>query len=191
MRTLIIFAVFIFASNLIAQDDIGIGTYTLGGGISFTSSFEEDDDETASRLSISPSCYFFVSKYLALGGSVFFAYDEDGDLSSTSFGIGPGIKFYIHPHQKFKINLGLEYLFQKTEFDDDSSYPYPVSLNLDRTTTTWYLSFTAGCDIFISRNVALEPYINLRRIQRDYSNMDDLPWIVEATEGIRIAIFIF
>ena len=179
MKKLILAAIFIFMSNLFAQDDIGLGTYTLGGGISFKSSFEEDDDDVQTEFSFGPSFYIFVSKYVALGGSMTYTNSENG-LSSTTFGIGPGIKFFVHPHNKFKINFALNYSYLRTEFEEYDDYY-----------STWYVSFAVGFDIFLAKNVALEPYIDFRRMDRSYSDMDDLPWVFEASEGIRIAIFIF
>jgi hypothetical protein len=175
LKKTMVFVLLVFVLNVFAQDDIGAGTYAIGGGLSAETVITHGDDDLTSKYNLSPDFYIFLNKNIAIGGTLDFGYYSHGDNNYISYGIGPGIKFYFHPSKKFKINFGTQYSYSSKEQNDYSS---------------WYLSLFAGVDIFIAKNVALEPYVQFKRADAN-SNYYNYPWTFEIREGVRIAVFVF
>lgn len=174
LKKIALFVLLAFVISAQAQDDIGTGTFSLGGGLAATTTITHGDDDLTSRYSAFPECYFFISKYVALGGTVQLQYMSHGNFDQFAYGFGPGVKVFFHPSRKFKINVGTQY----TYYSDDDDY------------SRWSLAVFAGADIFIAKNVALEPFVHIERSQPD-SKYWNYPWQVNISEGLRIAVFIF
>jgi hypothetical protein len=192
--------VLISAAFLSAQDDVGLGTFSLGGGVSSTSTKIQGDDKWASSYVIGPEFYIFLSRFFALGGVLNFNYYKHDDTSIIGFGNGPGLKFYIPFHRKFKMYFGAQYLYNQSQMTYKYYYYYYNDVEVKQTYSNWDISATIGFDIFIAKNVALEPYINFRRDQSqlkyeydayDQDNTQKNPFTLSISEGLRIAVFIF
>lgn len=170
----------------------------FGGEISFRSSIEKDGDEFENVFILNPTYSVFLSKNIAVGGSVFYRFSKEGDLESNTYGIGPAIRFYLNPIKRFKIFFGAQYYYRKTSDNrtrlslySSDDYYYASLEGGDYFYSNWSLSLLIGSNIFLAKNVALEPYINIRRLQESSSYEYQYPWKFEVTEGIRIAVFIF
>lgn len=170
-----LFLLFALIFNVQAQDDIGAGTFSLGGGISATTTITHGDNDLAANYMIYPEFYYFLTRNIALGGAVQFQYYSHGNYDRIGFGFGPGVKFFFHPTRKFKIHVGSQYTYFAS---DDNDY------------SNWSLALFAGADIFIAKNVALEPFVHIERSQED-SKYWEYPWQINISEGLRIAVFIF
>jgi hypothetical protein len=84
------------AHSLAAQDGYatGRGSMIIGGSANFTSS-QSGDNGRLTTFGLQPSVQYFVSRGLALGGSVSFDRSWAGDQSLTSYGLGPVVSCYF------------------------------------------------------------------------------------------------
>lgn len=145
-----------FTSHLFSQEALKQGSFSVGGAISLSSSSNESDFGETESLDIlmTPSISYFISDYFAAGISLSFGYFElewryyKQELKSISrpIAIGPLLRYY--------------FTFEKINPFIEASYNYSNSLqgNQDQN------SYSIGCGInyFLTKSVALEPYINYK-----------------------------
>ena len=129
------------------------GNWMVGGTASFTSSSYEsttNNNNTSSGKGIgiilSPTFGYFIIDKLALGISPTFGYTKtDGGNDSTSYGIGPFIRYYLlKPEKRINVLTNVSYYYGTNNAN----------------TTSDNLNFKAGPVIFLNSSVALELTLN-------------------------------
>lgn len=140
-------------------------------------------------ISVSPSLLYFLADRVALGGGVGLGYSDHDNGSTTSWRLGPEVRFYFGPSgSKTLPYLGAAVQVGSSSSDSDAG---PVPVNLD--TSFWGLEGVAGLTFMISRQVGIagEAFI-----QRDEQTSEtSLSEVTRATTrfGLRfgIAAFVF
>lgn len=156
----VLFAVILFSissSFLFAQDALKKGVYNLGGSISYSHSENSQDQSglpTSSVTSILLSPYFgyFFIDNLSIGASLSFVYYESElefqNYNSKSFfrqfELGPSIRYYFDGEKVIPF-LGAS-----------GSYSKSVDSEQDGNVFTFF----GGINYFISKSVALEPFLS-------------------------------
>ncbi len=98
-RLLIIAVVFLFAASITAADGpTDKGSLILEGNASFSSISSDDmlGDESATIINIIPTIGYFISPNLLIGADIEFLKVSYGDMSGSSFGIGPSVGYYFN-----------------------------------------------------------------------------------------------
>jgi len=169
-----------FYSTSFAQDALKKGVYSLSGSVTLSSSTNESKyDETKSLdVFVTPALtYFFIDNFSA-GVSFAFGYSEltfKDKLHETTYF-----------HRPISIGATARYYFPAEKLIPfvEAGYRYSNSLSgyEDMNTAT----IAAGINYFLSKSVALEPYIEYRKTS--YSVADQK--INGFSTGLRVAYFI-
>jgi hypothetical protein len=84
------------------SDDRGLhsGTTIVSGLASFSSQggdlYEDSDGDGLTAISVVPSALYIVTAGLALGGDVSYTRQSQGDFSTTVFGVGPKVAYFVN-----------------------------------------------------------------------------------------------
>ena len=140
-------------SNLFAQEALKKGCYSLGGSIEFQSSTNESQigDTKWLAFTFQPTLSYFFVDNLSTGLSIGYGYYEstiwnDKSINRT-ISFHPVIRYYF-AGGKFTPFLEAGYIYSNylTGNEDANSF-----------------SFASGINYFLSKSVALEPYIEYQR----------------------------
>ena len=167
-------------STALAQDALKKGVYSLSGSVTLSTSTNESKyDETKSLdLSLTPALtYFFIDNFSA-GINISFGYSEttfkdklyEATYIYRPYSIGATARYYFSSDKLIPfIEAGYNYNNFVGEHDDMNT-----------------AKVAAGINYFLSRSVALEPYIEYRRITSTSSDQK----INGFSTGLRVAYFI-
>jgi len=161
-----------------AQSPVDRGVLNLAGSISFSSTSGDDYDDNRNILAISPQAYIFIINNFALGGNLHYWRWSEGDWAMNIFEAGPGIKYYL-PAGNIQPFVSSSFLYSITSYKDNGDNRIKTDISLG-----------GGIDVFISKNVAIEPYIRYHILSNKYSN-DDSEKSKMFEIGIGLATFIF
>ena len=133
------------------------GSIQLSGSASWVSTKEDDEDDRGTTIVVQPSLRYFITPGLAVGTSVMLGHTSQGDIRSTSYGIGPSVAYYfggaatkVHPF----VSAGLDW--SKSSFDPPGGAP-----DNDITFTSPHVS--AGLLLLLSSSVGVETELFYRR----------------------------
>ncbi len=172
-----LFLFFLFFTGLLyPQSPTDKGVYSISGGLSFSSTMYEDEDRNSNSFSLYPGFYFFLIPNFAIGGRFTYSNSSSGFYGSTSFGFGPGAKYYF--------DVGDTKLFILASF----SYSSHKSKSANSASKTIKIEIGSGIDIFLSKNVTLEPFISYNIFKYVDS---DLSGYKLFEMGIGIGVFLF
>ena len=177
---LVVVLVLFVSTNLFSQDALKRGSYSLSGSITFSNSTSESIHDETDQISFAMKpgfTYFFVDN-ISAGLSVSFGYYE----SSWKYN-GHEIIFISRP-----ISIGpvIRYYFSTPKFIPflELSYKYSNSLTGNEDMNSY--SFAGGINYFLTKSVALEPYIEY--MKRNYLVADQK--YSDFSVGLRINYFI-
>ncbi len=179
MKMCLLAGLLLITTNVFAESPTDKGVYSLGGSISY-SNVDSDYGTENNTFSFYPSVRYFIFDNVAVGGSLGYG-KTSGDSDSKRYGIGPNIRFYL-PYEKVNpfIEAGYSYLRNK----------FGSSIFTTKITSSEY-TIRLGLDLFISRNVSIEPTVS-------YSWMDYKSDFIEYDMdektlyfGIGVNLFIF
>ncbi len=126
--------------SLAVQAQTEKGDWMVGGGFNLNTS------KNNTVISLSPSAAAFVVNNLALGGNLKLAYTKEGLIKTTSFGIGPWVRYYFTKADVRPIVQGnFNFLSSKTKVNNTSS---------TNNGTNFFLG--GGAAIFLSSHVTLD-----------------------------------
>ena len=129
---------------IIANAQTQKGDWMLGGNFSLNTS------NNNTQIALTPDAGIFIINNLALGANLGFIYSKSGDANSTSFGIGPFLRYYFTNAMVRPILHGsLNFLSQKTKITG-----FPSTTN---NATSYFLG--GGAAIFISDQVSIDGLI--------------------------------
>ncbi len=183
----------ISTSLLFPQTALNKGNYSLSGSISYshlksstenyTSSYELKNDV----FSFSPAFGFFIIDNLLIGGNISFLYNESISKMTTSSGFREPLLLENKNIQR-NLNLGptIRYYFASVSFLPfiEVDYNYSKTFGSDRYGHVF--DFSAGINYFISKSVALEPYLSYSIGKFKNPDMDTNSFFL----GIRVNYFI-
>ena len=130
MKNLTVFTLsllLILPALLVAQEyAVDKGSMLVGGEAYFASMggdlYKDLDDNKMTVMTISPTLMYFIAPGLGIGADLEFTKTSQGDLSSTTMGIGPGIAYFfgdasstMYPYLSASYVLGSE----KVKYDSD------------------------------------------------------------------------
>lgn len=158
---IVLISLFVF-SDYFAQGKIMHGMYKLGGDISFSTSNNETDlyDESRTSFYFSPTLAYLITDNLEIGGTIGFSYYETKeDVKATqyydaqtskyygrSYFIGPTLRYYFVAGKIFPfVGVGFSYTTNKLSGDNKSE--------------SRMFNTSIGAEIFLSSEVAVEPFI--------------------------------
>lgn len=146
LRTAII--VFLFSISLAAQSSLEKGTFSLNGSLSYSSQSYDGADDSRNILMLNPQAGYFIVENFSLGLSLSYVNYSLGSSSSTEWGIGPNLRYYL-ASEKVKPFFSLGYGCTKSSNSSSDDKWIGTQLIL-----------TAGLDYFIVKNVAIETTIS-------------------------------
>jgi hypothetical protein len=163
-------------SDLFAQEALKKGNYSLSGSVTFTSTTNESKYGETKDLSfyMLPALTYFIVDNISTGLNLAYGYSEltmqNNKYISRPISFGPVVRYYFASE---KITPFLE-----------ASYRYSNSLigNEDMNS----ISFAIGINYFLSKSVALEPYLEYKK--SNYIIADQK--IIGVAIGMRINYFI-
>jgi len=124
------------------------GTYTIKGDLSYSYTSYSGTENSFSELVVNPSVSYFLANNLSVILALEYKYISYEEFNYISWGIGPGLRFYLgsnfyHPF------IGIQYIF-----------------NLDKEpgVKSSTLSFETGLDLFLTKNIAIEPILKYQFI---------------------------
>lgn len=92
----LVVAASIVSSPVLAQGSpVGKGSWIISGSAGISSQKVDGADGSITVVNLAPSALYFVAPGLAIGGAVSFGYFTTPQSSSTSFGVGPSIRYYF------------------------------------------------------------------------------------------------
>lgn len=116
------------------------GDWMVGGNIKINTG------ESNTQIGITPSAASFISKNFAVGGSIGYEYTKQGNVSSSTFGVGPMARFYMGKTD-FRP-------FFHTHFNFISVKNTTATASTTTSGISYLLGF--GGAYFINKNIALE-----------------------------------
>lgn len=130
------------------------GDWLIGGGFNLNTS----DNNTV--ISLYPSAAAFVVNNLALGGNVKLSYTKEGFIKTTTFGVGPWLRYYFTEANVRPILQGnLNFVSSKTKVNNTSS---------TNNGTNFFLG--GGAAVFLSSHVSLDALMGYDRTK--YNGLD-------------------
>lgn len=79
-----------------AQTEEGRWVVGVNSDLSFTSTSRDGQDDNINTFGLGGQVGYFVIDNLAVGGSIGLSTFSQGDFSSTSFSIGPAVRYYFN-----------------------------------------------------------------------------------------------
>lgn len=180
-------------SSLFSQIAINHGNYTLSGSVSYSYSKLTMNSELSDytlkvdNFSFSPAFGYFILDNLLVGGNVSFNYNESNSHSTYRNIFGNPITIEnksIRRH--FAIGPDIRYYFTSFSFFPFLEFSYNYSKELASDQYGHLFNFTGGIDYFISKSVALEPFVGYSIVT--YKNPDED--LNTFSFGIRVNYFI-
>ena len=161
----LIVSISLVSISLFGQDALNKGVYTLSGAVtysksnssmSFADSFSDIDSESEYlKIGVSPSIGYFIIDNLLIKSNLSFLYSENntnymspiGNISATSI------------MRNYTFGIGFKYYFRMNGFNPffGADYGYSNETTGDNDGNTY--TFAVGLNYFISKSVALEPFI--------------------------------
>jgi hypothetical protein len=161
----------------------------LAGSASFTRSNDRDTDGHVTTFQLSPQIGWFVTRGLAVSANLLFSRNSGDPISSTQWGIGPGLSYYFDVgSQSFYPFVSGRTLFSWGELE--AALP-PPGATLETTNRLWSLS--AGALFMLAEHVGVtgELFFQRGRSSSDIGGVEN----VERAEiyGLRwgVAAFVF
>jgi hypothetical protein len=116
------------------------GAWLIGGNFNLNTS------DNSTSLGINPTAGYFVINNLAVGGTIMLLYDKLGENKTTTFGIGPLMRYYVGGKSvKPFVDGELTFISQKLKV--------PATTNTENG-VNYFLGL--GLALFLNQNVALE-----------------------------------
>lgn len=154
---LVLFLVLItvVSSCLLAQNPLKQGVYSLGGSVSLTISNEEFNNVKYKYFNIllAPSYGYFVTKNISINGRFGFSYME----YESSSNMGSTHKGYS---RYYSLGVGVRYYFDKETIIPFIGIGGDYSKSYNSESEGKGVSFIGGINYFISKEVALEPFLS-------------------------------
>lgn len=151
-KTILIMMLAAFTAPAWAQTEKG--DWLVGG------SFNLNTSDNNTRISLTPNAAMFVIKNLAVGGNVTLSYAKEGVIKTTTFGLGPYLRYYFTNANVRPIVQGnFNFVSSKTKVNNTSS---------TNNGTNYFLG--GGAAIFLSSHVSLDAVLGY-----DHTKYNSLP----------------
>lgn len=159
---LITFTLFLKTEYILANDLIKEGTYGIGGSGSISVNHIENNNLIYNLTSFvfQPNILYFFSKGLALGSVIEYNWVKSNGLynyKSKYWGFGPQIRYYFLQNQ-YNPFIYINYQYQSDFLKSDGN---------NNTLKSNKFSIGLGLDLFIIKNVAIEPSLEYYKYQSD------------------------
>lgn len=168
-KTHLISFILLFSISLFGQEALNKGVFTLSGSMTYTSSssttnFLNIENKTDNlTIGISPSFGYFIIDNLLIKSNLFFHYNEQtsyyNSFTPSLIDLSEDIS-RTNISRDYTIGIGLKYYFRLSGFNPfisaDYGYSNAITGNNDANTYT----FSVGLNYFISKSVALEPFVH-------------------------------
>lgn len=136
----------VLGTTAMAQTDAGGWMFGAGSNLGFTSGKADNDQEDSeSNLSVDVRAGYFVIDHLAVGLDIGYGSTSAGDISSSTMGVGPYLRYFLMENKLFG-ELG--YQFQSASFDGE---------NLGSGSA---IGIGAGYAAWLNDNVTIEPMLS-------------------------------
>ncbi|MCB0744536.1 MAG: hypothetical protein H6613_18590 [Ignavibacteriales bacterium] len=154
MKKIIVISFLVFLTNIFAQSPVGKGTYSVSGGISYSTTSEENSSNNRTYFYLNPIGGYFFWDNIFTGISLSYVYSSYGDQSDDNYGFGPTFRYYFDANENLKPFGGVTY------FHDF----------LGENSSTSNFTITGGVDLFITNYFAIEGAINYSIQNFNYSS---------------------
>jgi len=176
MKYFMILGVIIITIHIInANPPIDKGTWNISGEM-FYRYAKEDDGNNTNYLKFSPGIHYFLLTNVSAGMDI--SYERVWYSASTNeyYIIDPGIRLYLLTGEKIFPFLFSSYRCYWRDATNKNS-------NFD-------MKYGFGVDIFISKNIALEPYFAYHMAKRKYDGETYGKYKMFET-GVALSLFLF
>jgi outer membrane protein len=168
MKKTIIFLLCVISMSA-AKAQTAAGNMMVGGAFKYTSHSENGGDSKRNTIMFSPSFGYFISDNLAIGGEIGLESTTQDvgtqNLKSSSFGIGPFVRYYKYTGNEnfaFFGQAGFAYAAGKRE----------QAAGGDVKTSTFFFDVSPGFSYFFTDHWALDFSLSLLRIESHDPNKD-------------------
>jgi hypothetical protein len=139
-------------------------TWILQGQASFsTASGDLYGDDSQTNIGLSPTVHYTIMDKFAVGGTLDFNSYSSGDVSNSSFGIGPSVRYYFGGEVEKRMGTFNPYLgggiFLK-------SWSWDNGQNSDSQSGST-IQVLGGVAFFLSNTVAVTPELSINLDSRD------------------------
>lgn len=185
MKTLTLFFFIVFTTLCTVNAQITKGNWMVGGSAYFGSSSAESSGNgfsssaKGSGLNISPNLGYFIKDKFVIGAipSFDFSNPEGDNNNSTSFGIGPFVRYYfLKPENKINLLAQLRYGFSKGSNQGGAS-----------SQNTGY-GIKVGTVIYFNSSVGLEFALDYSYSKNKSNNSDSISTFKNLNLGIGFQI---
>lgn len=149
-KILVLLAISCMATAAMAQTEKG--SFRIGGAtnLGFVNTKLDGADDSANTFNLNLDGGYFVANNFSLNLGVGLDYSKQGDVSSTTFGVGLDLRYYL-PVKVF-VGAGFDLINTKTKIDNVGSV----------SGTGTGVNLTAGYAAFVSDHFAIEPALYYR-----------------------------
>ncbi|MCX6316770.1 MAG: outer membrane beta-barrel protein [Bacteroidetes bacterium] len=145
----VIATILVITGVISAQAQTAKNDWMVGG------SFRLNTSDNNTQIGFSPSAGLFILDNLALGGNLGVNYTKFGDAKSTSFNIGPFVRYYFTTEsQAVRPILQGTFNFLTTK---------QTAINFSTTNTGINFFVGGGAAMFISENVSIDALVGYDR----------------------------
>lgn len=136
-------------------------TWILQGNIGFSSSSGDlYGDESLTRISVAPTVHYAIMNKFAIGGTLDIGSTSQGDFSSTSFMVGPSVRYFFGGDRDKHMGgvnpyVGAGIMLRSESFDDGNP-----NTN-EETQSGSAIQLLGGLAFYLSNTVALTPELSL------------------------------
>lgn len=149
----LLFVLLFLTSNLYSQDALKKGSYSLSGAVTYSSgTYNSDWGETDNEnFEFSPAVTYFFIDNISFGIRISYLYSEFNDKI--------GDQEFLHIIRPYSIGPVMRYYFASNKFIPfiEASYSYSNTITGNNDGNNY--SFAGGINYFLSKSVALEPYV--------------------------------
>lgn len=177
-KLIVIILAIIFISLSFAQSPVDKGTYKIGGGLSYKSYYYKNKELNYYEFSLKPEFYYYLLKNLSIGISTEYLYSKtESGYKYKRIDLAPGIIYNLHYKNIYPFIYCCvcpKFIWNKRINANNTYVKLP------------YLKVGCGLDIFVSKNISIEPYV--------YYTFDDISKETSLKNsigiGIKIATFL-
>lgn len=136
----LLLATIALSSVIFANAQTDKGDWMVGGGVGLNTS------RNNTVIDLSPSAAYFVANNFAVGGNFKLAYSKEGLIKTTTFGLGPWMRYYFTQADVRPVIQGnFDFISRKTKVNNTSS-----------TNNGTHFFLGAGAAAFLSSHVSLD-----------------------------------
>lgn len=107
-KSLLAMIAFLCIIEAVSAQTVGKGAWMIGGSAGFNIRKVKDVDGTTSKITVDPNLGYFIADDLAIGLELDFRSTSSGGNSTSTFGLGPFVRYYFTDPIFVQANVALD-----------------------------------------------------------------------------------